>query len=179
MKNSKGFTLVELVVVIVVLGLLAVAALPRFINVTDQAKEASIEGVAGGFATAVLSARAQWEAEGRPTNDDGDYVVDYDGTEFRLTKSTTDNGFVREGYPTGLQGISGGQGESVTDAGCVDLMEELLQNPPSVTNGTVNDEKYFAEAETSTTCTYTQQEGKEHSFTYDVTTGSVTVSLDN
>ncbi|MFA0252828.1 prepilin-type N-terminal cleavage/methylation domain-containing protein, partial [Vibrio sp. 10N.261.45.A4] len=55
MKRNAGFSLVELVIVIVVLGLLAVAALPRFLDVTDKAKEASVEGVSGGFATAVLS----------------------------------------------------------------------------------------------------------------------------
>ena len=66
MKKQAGFSLVELVIVIIVVGLLAVAALPRFLNVTDEAKKAQIEGVAGGFATAVLSARAQWEAFGRP-----------------------------------------------------------------------------------------------------------------
>lgn len=58
MKNQHGFSLVELVIVIIVVGLLAATALPRFLQVTDEAKKASIEGVAGGFATAVLSARA-------------------------------------------------------------------------------------------------------------------------
>ena len=52
MKKQAGFSLVELVIVIIVVGLLAVAALPRFLNVTDEAKKAQIEGVAGGFATA-------------------------------------------------------------------------------------------------------------------------------
>ena len=66
-NKQSGFSLVELVVVIVVVGLLAVAALPRFLDVTDEAKKASIEGVAGGYATGVLSARAQWEAEARPS----------------------------------------------------------------------------------------------------------------
>jgi MSHA pilin protein MshB len=39
LKNQKGFSLVELVIVIVVVGLLAVAALPRFLDVTDEAKK--------------------------------------------------------------------------------------------------------------------------------------------
>lgn len=57
-KMQQGFSLVELVIVIVVVGLLAVAALPRFLDVTDEAKKASIEGVAGGFATGVLCTSA-------------------------------------------------------------------------------------------------------------------------
>lgn len=48
-KMQQGFSLVELVIVIVVVGLLAVAALPRFLDVTDEAKKASIEGVAGAL----------------------------------------------------------------------------------------------------------------------------------
>ncbi|MCP4413021.1 MAG: prepilin-type N-terminal cleavage/methylation domain-containing protein, partial [Gammaproteobacteria bacterium] len=35
-QNSKGFTLIELVTVIVILGILAVFALPKFANVTDR-----------------------------------------------------------------------------------------------------------------------------------------------
>ena len=48
MKNSSGFTLIELVIVIVILGILAVTALPRYLDVTEEAKNASVEGVAGG-----------------------------------------------------------------------------------------------------------------------------------
>ena len=54
MKRQKGFSLVELVIVIVVIGLLATVALPRFLDVSLEAKKASVEGVAGGYATAVV-----------------------------------------------------------------------------------------------------------------------------
>lgn len=48
-------------------------------------QKASIEGVAGGFATGVLSARAQWEAKSRPSVASGEQnqnSIDYDGVQF-------------------------------------------------------------------------------------------------
>ncbi len=43
-RQAAGFSLIELVIVIVILGILAVTALPRFLDVTDEAKKASVEG---------------------------------------------------------------------------------------------------------------------------------------
>jgi MSHA pilin protein MshA len=49
MNNQKGFTLIELVAVIVILGALAVTAVPQFINLQDEANEAAVKGVAGAL----------------------------------------------------------------------------------------------------------------------------------
>ncbi len=53
MKKQGGFTLIELVVVIVILGILAVTAAPRFLNLQDDAKNATLEGLRGAMSGAM------------------------------------------------------------------------------------------------------------------------------
>lgn len=134
MKKQSGFTLIELVIVVVILGFLAVTAIPKFLDLTDQAKEANIEGMAGGFATAISLARAQWEAEGRPQDTSSRNVVSYDGTQVLMTSEAAG---IRPGYVVGsVAGQNNGQnldGDFTAD-NCVDIWNSILQQPPKVTN---------------------------------------------
>ena len=56
--TQDGFTIIELIVVILLLGILTATALPRFLDVTDEAHDAVVDAVFGGLTTGVTLFRA-------------------------------------------------------------------------------------------------------------------------
>lgn len=79
MKNRKGFTIVELVIVIAVIGILAAVLIPTFTTVTRQARLSSATSQAKNATTAVNSAMNGTLTEGSvfAINNDGDFDAEY------------------------------------------------------------------------------------------------------
>lgn len=96
MGTQGGFTIIELIVVILLLGILTATALPRFLDVTDEAHQAVVDAVEGGLITGNALFRAGYIAEGA---DDSSAVSSFGaGTMFPDSRSSS-------GYPVGTDNL--------------------------------------------------------------------------
>ena len=73
LRGNEGFTLIELVVIILVLGILAVTAIPRFVDLRDEANDAAELGVVGAIRGGVAVIYAS-----NILNDAGTFPLDLD-----------------------------------------------------------------------------------------------------
>ena len=92
LRQQQGFTMIELIMVIVILGVLSAFALPRFADLGGSARAAAVEGLGGNIKSAVGISRAQFYAAG----DSAATTITLDGAVIALTS----------GYPSATAGTS-------------------------------------------------------------------------
>lgn len=79
MIKQQGFTLIELVMVIVILGILAATALPKFANLQGNARMSSLNGALGAVKSASSIAHAAWLVAAP-----ADHVITIEGTAYTM-----------------------------------------------------------------------------------------------
>jgi prepilin-type N-terminal cleavage/methylation domain-containing protein len=117
-QAQKGFTMIELVIVIAILGILAAFALPRFANFTQDAQTSAATSVAGTLNASLGIVKAKFVAQGSTGT-----TVDLDGN------SVTTNDIVTVNASGDLNMTTG----AVDAASCTVLVDKLLSSRNGLT----------------------------------------------
>jgi len=114
-KDNQGFTIIELIIVIVILGILSVTALPKFLNMGQDAHDARAKAIFASFTAAVSMYHGCWQIKG--------------GTDYMQDLSCYGDGDLDSsytGFPLGISTDSANEGKDLKGSYCKDVWNGLL-----------------------------------------------------
>lgn len=162
--KQPGFTLIELVAVIVILAVLAVTALPRFVSLQSDANTAIVSGTGAAFSSAIVLAHAKWLAGGNNGPVDN---LDLFGSGTNLMDMNA-SGWPAQSFPP-----FEANPQLNNTADCISVWNAVLDNnSPTVATNTSED---FQVTYSANTCTYTLVAEPGLSIFYDSNTGEVNI----
>lgn len=169
--KKNGFTIIELITIIVIVGIIAVVAAPRFLNVSTDAHVASVKGTGAAFKNGIDFAYSKIMATngGGPASN----VSIYDDT------ATGQLDFNEWGYPAQQWHLAEDSPRLDNVEDCMSVWNAILSDPPSVSRLTSpTNSDYLAEYISRDQCRYHYRIVPDISIYYNSTDGSVIVDDD-
>ena len=107
MRKESGFTLIELVVVISILGILAAFAIPRFVSLETEARVSTTQSLAGSVRSAAALSHGLWLAQSSPATVtmEGQTITMVNGYPNAATVDDTLADFTGYGFAAGANGV--------------------------------------------------------------------------
>lgn len=173
-RHSRGFTLLELTVVLVVIALIAAGGIKYYQDMMQEARRTSVEILAHRFTTAAALVHAQWILQGGSNRRVPGLLVDVDGVGVYVNE---------RGWPANTDGGSA-RSDDQSDAECQQLWQALLQNParatvggPAPARGEMHHRFHITQID-SRICRYQMvTPDEQYFFDYHLTTGQVFIQV--
>ena len=158
----SGFTLIELITVIAILGVLSAVAAPRYVDLRGSAHQAVVAGTAGAFAAAIQLANL------------GCIARNFRNLDNMPGLGTGNVDFNANCYPSSTNGNNG----NVNNNRCLQVWNGILTGAPTISTPLNDTTDYRSQVLSTNVCTFTYRKDTAtvRRFTYNATTGAIVVT---